>query len=273
MKRAIIILLLLLFGEMQGKCDTEFYPQEQLPEMQNYNEPNQVDSNENSNFTSLGNYSNVNNTGNTNLTKIEYTLFGSSFENQNIGLRLERIEKSLFNKTYPKAPLGQRIDTIISNFNQINKTPNISRNDLSRLEAKAFSQNFAQLSPEKRVERLEEKMFGAAQSGDLKTRLENLKTASKYNNGQSVNNILPVGKTGWRGVASNIGNAFNGGTMTGFTPPIGTFSNYGYGTPYMNIGGGNYGMNGGYSTRGPGMLREYNGFSNVGTGAGVTILN
>lgn len=271
MKRAIIILLLLLFSEMQGICETEFYPQEQLPEMQSYNEPNQVDSsmNQNSSFTNLSSYSNVNNMGNTtsgnmNLSKIEYTLFGSTFENQNIGLRLERIEKSLFNKTYPKAPLGQRIDTIISNFNQINKMPNISRNDLNRLEAKAFSQNFAQLNPDKRVERLEEKMFGAAQSGDLKTRLENLKTAAKYNNGQSVNNILPVGKTGWRGVASNIGNAFGGGTMTGLTPPIGPYNNYGYGNSYMN---------GGYNSTGPGMLREYNGFSNFGTGAGVTILN
>lgn len=275
MKRAIIIFLLLLFGEMQGICDSEFYPQEQLPEIQNYNEQNQVDSttNQNSNFSDLSNYNNINNIGNTNLSKIEYTLFGSSFESQNIGIRLDRIEKSLFSKTYPKAPLGQRIDNIISNFNQINKMPNISRNDLNRLEAKAFSQNFAQLNPEKRIEHLEEKMFGAAQSGDLKTRLENLKTASKYNNGQSVNNILPVSKTGWRGVASSIGNAFNGGTMTGITPPIGSYSNYGYGTPYMNVGGGNYGMNGGYNSTGPGMLREYNGFSNFGTGAGVTILN
>lgn len=275
MKRAIIIFLLLLFGEMQGKCDADFYPAEQPVDsgMQSYNEQSEPvqQINQNNNFNTFDNYNNVNNTSNTNLSKIEYTLYGRSFESQNIGIRLGRIEKSLFSTTYPNQSYEQRIDNIISNFNQINKMPNISKSDLNRLEAKAFNQNFAQLSPEKRVERLEEKIFGAAQSGDLKTRINNLKLATKFNNGQSVNNINPMMKTGWRGIASTLGNAFNGGTMTGFTPPIDSSYNN-YNTPYMGIGGGNYGMNGGYSNN-RGLFREYNGFSNFGTGAGVRILN
>lgn len=276
MKRAIIIFLLLLFGEMQGRCDADFYPAEQpiSSDMQNYDDQNQQDSSmeQNNSFNNFGNYNNVNNTSNTNLSKIEYTLFGRSYENQNISMRLGRIEKSLFSKTYPNQSYDQRIDNIISNFNQINKMPNISKNDLNRLEAKAFNQNFTQLAPEQRVERLEEKIFGAAQSGDLKTRINNLKLATKFNNGQSVNNLNPMMKTGWRGIAAGLGNAFSGGTMTGFTPPIGsTYDNYGY-SPYSGFGAGGYGTNGGYSN-GPGMRREYNGFSNFGTGMGVKILN
>ena len=161
---------------------------------------------------------------------------------------------------------------------KINKFPNISRNDLNRLESKVFNQNFPQINPEKRIERLEQQMFGAAQSGDLKTRLDNLKTAAKYSNENNMNYPQTAARTGWKGLALNMGNSFCGGRMTGFTPPISPFyNNYGYGmNPFMNVGNGGFGMNNGYNSgynRGPGGYREYDSTQNVGTGMGVTILD
>lgn len=272
MKRAIVALLLFLFSATTVKSETNLFPPLQpiKDSTQNYSEQNISQPNEETEY--YNNDKNNNNiSNNTNLSKIEYTLFGQTYEEQNISTRLSRIEKSLFSRTFTNTPYGQRIDNIISNFNQVNKYPDISKNELNRLETKVFNQNFVQMTSEARVERLEEKMFGAAQSGNLKTRLENLKTAVRYQNNNN-NNYPPIVNSGWKGIGARFGNSFWGGTMTGFTPPIGpAYSNYGN-DPFMNLGGGNYGMNGGYRTN-TGNFREYGGFSNVGTGAGVTILD
>jgi hypothetical protein len=83
------------------------------------------------------------------VAQIEQSLFGKTYTNQNISVRLSRIEKTIFTTTYPNANERQRIDNIISNFNQINKYPNISRNVLSRMENRVFSQTFTQNSPER----------------------------------------------------------------------------------------------------------------------------
>lgn len=223
------------------------------------------------------------------ISNIENSLYGRTFEMQNISTRLSRIEKTLFTTTYPSANNLQRIDNIISNFNQINKYPNISRNILSRMENKVFSQTFQQNTPERRVERLEQQVFGAVQSGDVQTRYENLLTAVKdYSNinQNSTDSYNPanIANGGWKGLVGMLGSSLLGGSMTGFTPPITPYGNsYGYNTPYMNNGMNSmntYGNIFPQRPQGSGIYKGYrsntgyyDSYNDFGTGTGVTILD
>ena len=237
MRHALILCLILILSETAGNCAVTFFPPLQplggRNSIQNYT----------SNVTSLPdpfakpvtmNYPDLN--------QIEQSLFGRVFSSQDISTRLTRIEKTLFTTTYPNSTNTQRIDNIISNYNQINKYPNISTDVLSGMESKVLNQRFPQYSAERRIEKLEQQMFGAVQSGDINSRYEALKIAAKnYNNAYAQN--IPM-QSGWKGIAGALGSSMLGsgmiggmggsmlgGTMTGFTPPI---------TPYPN----NYGNNG-----------------------------
>lgn len=231
MRRVLIICLFLLLSKTAGECNTNILGPLQ-PMSVAYpvhsdggnlaNLPDALAGNAGNNFNVLG--------------QIEQSLFGRSFANQNISNRLSRIEKSLFNTTYATSSDTQRLDNIISNFNQINKYPNISKNDLSRIESRILRQSYPQNSAVRRIERLEEQMFGAIQSGDVEARYEALKLASKnFANTQSAYN--PPLRSGWKGAKgdwkANALNAIWGGSMTGFTPPINPF----YGNNLNNMAG------------------------------------
>lgn len=214
------------------------------------------------------------------VNRIEQSLFGRSFANQNVASRLSRIEKSMFNATYPTAPATQRLDNIISNFNQLNKYPNISRNTLSKIESKVFSQTFPQNNTERRIERLEEQVFGAVQSGDMVARYKNLIAASKsFNADNVINSYFPAPARGpkLRNILGNFGNL--GGNMTGCTPPIDPYSDYGYNnqvnSPFAAFGpGGGSGIYRGYgNNNGPFGYSYGESFNNYGSGAGVHILD
>ncbi|MFA7659193.1 MAG: hypothetical protein WCY19_07150 [Candidatus Gastranaerophilaceae bacterium] len=266
MKRVLILCLFLILGETIGECAVTFFPPLQpVPgpaEINNYGE----------NLTSLNtplarspkvNYPDI--------ERVENSLFGRIFANQNISLRLSRIEKSLFTTTYPGSTISQRIDNIISNFNQINKNPNISQGELSRLESKVFRQNFPQNNPQRRIERLEQQVFGAVQSGDLGQRYEALKTASATYRNNTQNSLSG---NGWQGIIGSLGGSPLGGTMTGFTPPINPYyNNYnnGYNNGYNNNNQypNGYGMYRGYRSN-HGYLDDFQNFS---SGTGVTILD
>lgn len=153
--------------------------------------------------------------------------------------------------------------------------PNISNAALARLENRVFNQNYANYNPENRIERLEQKLFGATQSGDLTTRYQTLLMAAR--NYKQVNPYVPnqIVQTGWRGILGGLGNSMMG-SMTGFTPPINPcydnfnnpntgFNNYNQFNNYANPGGmyRGYRSNQGY----------YDSLRNYGSGAGVTILN
>lgn len=223
------------------------------------------------------------------VNRIEQSLFGRSFGNQNVASRLSRIEKSMFNATYPTAPATQRLDNIISNFNQLNKYPNISRNTLSKLESKVFSQTFPQNGTERRVERLEEQVFGAVQSGDMVARYKNLIAATKnFNADNVISSYFPTPARGpkLRNVLGNFGNTMMGGNMTGCTPPIDTYSGYGgnntaafnnssFNSPFAGFGpGSGSGIYRGYgSNNGPFGYSYGESFNNYGSGAGVHILD
>lgn len=272
MKRALFLCLFLFISETYANCAVTFFPPLQPigggSPVQNYN-----------NITSNADpFVNSQRMNYPDISRIENSLFGRSFDRQNISSRLSRIEKALFTTTYPNSSNAQRIDNIISNFNQLNKYPNISRNTLSKIEAKVFNQNFPQNNIERRMERLEQRIFGAVQSGDMDSRYEALLMAAKNYNTNTVNPYYPntVGTNGWKGILGNFGNSLLGGNMTGFTPPIDPYSNFGCNqgnNPYGNLGGGS-GVYREYRTNnGLGGYSSHNNFSSYGTGTGVTILD
>lgn len=278
MNRALILLCLVLFiNETPGMCATTVFPP-----LQPINGANEIQDYSNS-ITSLPDqFVKPTNADYPNITQIENSLFGKAYTHQNISTRLSRIEKSLFTTTYPSATTAQRIDNIISNFNQINKYPNISKNELSRIESKILKQTFPQNSAQRRIERLEQQVLGAVQTGDLNSRLETLKIAAK--NSDKADQFPPntFTNSGWKG---NLANGLLGGSgaMTGFTPPInpyyGNYNNYSgynnnYGVNSLNPYSSGYGMyRGSGVNRGLGGYSYNENFSNCGSGTGVTILD
>lgn len=282
MKRAILLCCFLFFNNLQGECATTLFPPLK-PMLAN---PIQECGNT---ITSLadpfaGTSAKM---PQPDIGEIEKSLFGRTYANQNITSRLSRIEKTLFSTTYPNANQTQRIDNIISNFNQMNKYPNISKNSLSKMEMQVFNECFALNNAQRRIERLEEEVFGAVQSGDFDSRYEALKMATKSLkkntnilsnndpfNSSGFSNMAP--KSGWKGIASSMSGGMLGGSMTGFTPPISPFyNNY---SGYNNSNNNLYPYRSGYNTqRG---YRTNNGgygyredFTDYGCGTGVTILD
>lgn len=274
MKRALILCLFLFISESSGKCAVTFFPPLQpiggANPVQNF-----------SNITSTADpFLNPNKINYPDISRIENSLYGRSFENQNISSRLSRIEKSLFNKTYSNSSNIQRIDNIISNFNQLNKYPNISKNVLSKIEAKVLHQSFPENSIELRIERLEQRIFGAVQSGDIDSRYEALMTAARNYNPNPINTAYypnPITAGGWKSILNNLGNSMLGGNMTGFTPPINPYDNYGNNPAYNSNAGLNPGTSGMYrgsrTNNGFGGYSYHDDFTNYGSGTGVTILD
>lgn len=275
MKRALILCLLVLTG-LSARSDTTVFPP-----LQPLNGGDFVSGN---NLASAdpfvkktyvpalkANYPKIND--------VERSLFGKSYANQDILLRLARIEKSIFSTTYPDLSLAQRVDNIILNYNQMSQYPNISRAGLSQIEAKVFGRNYSQNPPQERIERLEQELLGAVQGGDLAQRYETLRTAAgNYNSVPTsgyYQNPLTTGQTGWKGLLGVLGSSLlGGGNLTGFTPSVDPYYSGLYGNGYNgfnDLGGINPGSgiykgvrtNHGYSD----SFRDY------GSSSRVTILD
>lgn len=281
MKRALLIMVLLLSaGELSANCAPFFPPFQPIG-----NNVAPVTDYTNNITSAADPFAMPANFNVAVINRIEQSLFGRSFGSQNVASRLTRIEKSLFNTTYPSAPVTQRLDNVISNFNQLNKYPNISRNNLSKIESKIFGQSFPQNSTDRRVERLEQQMFGAIQGGEMVTRYKNLLTASKnFNEDKIISSYYPtpMGAPRLRNVLGNFNNM--GGNMTGSTPPIdpntdfdNDFSNSSLGgnSPFAGFGpGSGSGVYRSYGTNnGPFGYSTGQSFNNYGSGAGVHILD
>lgn len=269
MKRVLVLCLLLFLSNISAKSAVTVFPP-----LKPINGDNQIQDFNNNITTAPDPFVSPSGLNYSALDRIEQSLFGRIYGNQSITSRLSRIEKNLFNATYPNSPANQRIDNIISNFNQINKYPNISRNGLSKLENKVFSQDFPQNSAQRRIERLEQQFFGAVQSGELTTRYENLVVAAKYYNPNYANNYYPnpIAPTRWRGVMNNMGSSMLGGNMTGFTPPINPYSNNND-DMFSSLNPGNGIYRGYRSNNGLRGFRYQDDFNNYGTGTGVHILD
>lgn len=273
MKRVLLLCCFLFLNNNQGECAaTLFNPLRQI-------HTNPIQDCRNS-ITNLADpyCKNSNTARQPDIIQIEKALFGRSYEKQNISSRLSRIEKSLFSTTYTNANQAQRIDNIISNFNQMKEYPNITKNVLTKMEKQVFNESFPLNNTKRRIERLEEEVFGAVQSGEINSRYEALKMATKSirndnNNGNtdpfySSNSSYTQPKTKWQGLASSINGGMSG-YMTGFTPQITPFyNNYRnncYNYPYRS----GYGNQTGYQSN----HGYYNGFSDYSSGTGVTILD
>jgi len=304
MKRALILCLFwaicLNAGQNAGHCATTMFPPLQPLGTTGFFNNNLT----NPNAASLENsYLSDSSFSYPKISQIERSLYGQNFTAQDILVRLARIEKSLFNTICVNLSLAQRVDNIVLNFNQIYQFRNISKNTLSGMETKVFKRSFVENDIENRVERLEQQIFGAVQSGDVTARFETLKTAAKnYNadanmtgydqnqlgqNPMMQSQTVQIPKGGQRGglkaALGNLGNmllggGMYGGTMTGFTPPIDPFNNY---NANNDIGGNRY--NNFANMGSPSGYGQYNGyrsnhgysdaFSNYGSGSRVTIID
>lgn len=287
MKRILILCLVLFLGETAAHSAAVYFPPLRPANVSN----EALSSYENTSASlpaeqaSAINYSRI--------TEIEQSLYGKTYQGQNIANRLSRIERSLFNKSYPSSTNLQRLDNVVSNYNQINRYPNISTNVLSKLERQAFNQTYPQYNTQRRLERLEQQILGATQSGDVNARYELLKTAARNYHPQSyaasdTNSLLNsmARNTTRRGMLGSLGGIGGiggmGGVMTGFSPPINPYSAYGAGgnysgyDPYSSMSSSpGYSTDGGYSSTGPfGFSRGYYSSNNsYGSGTGVTIID
>jgi len=307
MKRAHILCLFVLIclnaGQNAGQCDTTMFPPLQPLSSKGFSNPTNNDLTNPDDQSLSNDYLSDSSVSYPKISEIERSLYGQNFTNQDILVRLARIEKSLFNTSYANLSLAQRVDNIVVNFNQINQFPNISKNTLSGMEARVFKRSFVENDIENRVERLEQQVFGAVQSGDVTARFETLKTAVKnynansnmtaYSQNQFRQNPMmqnPMGQIpttgnrgGWKSALGGLGSmllggGMYGGTMTGFTPPIDPFNNYNTNSYNNNNGYNNFANMGSPSGYG-----QYNGyrsnhgysdsFSNYGSGSKVTIID
>ena len=150
---------------------------------------------------------------------------------------------------------------------------------IERLEKQIMLQTYEYDSPKNRIERLEQRLFGASQEGNLEQRFETLKIASKNyknptlnrQNYTSQNNYRPpvfAGSSGagWRNTLwGNFKNQFTG-MPTGITPAMDpAYMDYFEAERAMSSNGEEYGVqtNNGY----------YYSNKNRGSRTGVTILD
>lgn len=198
------------------------------------------------------------------ISAVERSIYGKSFDNQNVNARLNRLEYSVFNRTYPNMSYEQRVNNLIMNYNNSVMPKNISFSDIARLERRVLNRTFANETPQTRISRLEQQVFGAAQAGDISDRIGLLRDATKSYTTQTAaypcySPGVQMGR-GWKGALGSLGNMMMyGGMPTGFTPQIDP--NY---MDYMDPG---Y-QRGVTSNRGWG----YNNY-NSGSGSRVTILD
>ena len=136
------------------------------------------------------------------------------------------------NYYYNQPPIIYR--TIFRKSSEQNCEQNVSNNILgiSKLEKQVFQETFEGDSPQVRIERLEQKIFGAVQNGDLQERFYVLQSAVKtyktfnqspqYAQNYSYRPPVFTGSSGssWRNTLwGNIKNQF-AGMPTGFTPAM-----------------------------------------------------
>lgn len=175
-----------------------------------------------------------------------------------------------------------------TNVNRVNRKSMVNTNEklvasqfsgIEKLENQIMLQTYEYDSAKNRIERLEQRLFGATQEGDLSQRFETLKLAAKNykvlnptsQNYSAQNNYRPPIFTGtsgssWRNTLwGNFKNQF-AGTPTGFTPAMDpAYMDYFEAERAMAGNGEEVGVqtNRGY----------YYSNRNRGTGTGVTILD
>ena len=155
--------------------------------------------------------------------------------------------------------LADRMENIISRVG-FDRYADISQRELAIMEQRIFMKTYPKDSVEMRIVRLEKEIFGAMQGGDLNTRYDVLRTATKYYNAYPhklsnqipyysnpyYESVQPPSKTP-RSIIKGLGNfLFSPGTLTGYSPAIPDYTyiapNYSlpYGNPYNIVYSNNY---------------------------------
>ncbi len=128
------------------------------------------------------------------LTKIENEIWGFSYENEGDLQRTERIEKQIFGTLNPKINLEKRIDKIsktlgIETYEEAKSSlselyvpeqagAGVEYPQIDELEGALLGSVYKNENIYARLERLEMKVFGAKQEGDLDKRTEALKNST-----------------------------------------------------------------------------------------------
>ncbi len=126
------------------------------------------------------------------ISKIEKSIWGFEYSKDDTQKRLSRIEKNIFGTTFQKSSKEERVkkingalglenyeDTLKQNF-EVAQTPlkedeDINYPQIDALEYQIFSSTYEKENIYNRLERLEKKIFGSAQEGNLASRTDRLK--------------------------------------------------------------------------------------------------
>ncbi len=123
------------------------------------------------------------------LSKIEQDLWGFEYGSQTDSERISRIEESVFGKINENETIEKRIEKINralglesqkeaqSSAGELmsEEVDGVSYPQIDALETKLFSKVYDKENIYKRIERLEKKIFGSTQEGDLASRTDKLK--------------------------------------------------------------------------------------------------
>lgn len=129
------------------------------------------------------------------LSRIENELWGFSYDKETDNVRLDRIEKQIFGATNPKVTSDKRVDKISkslgietyaeakSSLSELYKSESAGEGaeypQIDELEKSLLGTTYKNENIYKRLERLEKKLFGAVQTGDLDKRTEAIKNHTK----------------------------------------------------------------------------------------------
>ena len=125
------------------------------------------------------------------ISKMENSIWGFTYSKDDTPKRLSRIEKNVFGTTYSKLSPESRIKKLnealgFESFEDSQKLPTLAQTPLEEaadinypqidtLEFQFFSTTYEKESIYSRLERLEKKIFGSAQEGNLAMRTDRLK--------------------------------------------------------------------------------------------------
>ena len=139
------------------------------------------------------------------LTRIEQEIWGLNYENDSDDIRIERIEKRIFGTTNPKLTPEKRIDKIsqtlgietyaeakssLSDLYVVQEAgEGVEYPQIDSLEKALLGQMYKNENIYKRLERLEKKVFGTKQEGELAERTETLKRHASLIEGYNSDKI------------------------------------------------------------------------------------
>ena len=140
-------------------------------------------------FLNVGLATFANNATNIQLSKMEQSIWGFEYVKDDASKRLSRIENNVFGSINSKATIEQRIQKLnealglesyedsLKQAYEIDQTEvsGVNYPQIDQLEYQMFFQTYEKENIYKRLERLEKKIFGSTQEGNLASRTDKLK--------------------------------------------------------------------------------------------------